>query len=187
MDKNLLKHDMEDALKAVEVLAKAFDVPPFEIYILGGAGCVLAQYLDRATRDFDIIDLEYGASLGLVMKPLEPFDLIDLQLATIPPSYKTRTKLLPQFEFLRIFVLSREDIIVSKISRYNERDKADIRELITQANINIIFELAQEIFNQDFIAKVKSAFVENLALCLEENNVPNHLQQLEKLRQRLQQ
>jgi hypothetical protein len=36
MDKNLLKHDMEDALKAVEVLAKAFDVQPFEIYILGG-------------------------------------------------------------------------------------------------------------------------------------------------------
>ena len=184
-NQNFLKHDMEDALKAVEVLAKAFNIPPFEIYILGGAGCVLAQYLDRATRDFDIIDLEYDASLGLVMKPLEPFDLIDLQLATIPPSYKARAARLPQFEFLSVFVLSREDIIISKISRYNERDISDIRELIVQADIKVMFQLVEEIFNADYIPQAKSAMLKNLAICMEENNVPNHVQQLEKLRRRL--
>ncbi|MCL1884272.1 MAG: DUF6036 family nucleotidyltransferase [Defluviitaleaceae bacterium] len=184
MEAKKLRHDLEDALNAVEVLAKAFNVPPFEVYLLGGAGCVLAGYFERATRDFDIIDLEYSASLGIVMKPLEPFDLIDPQLATLSSSYKNRATRLPKYEFLSVYVLSREDIIISKVSRLNERDLCDIGELLPSADISLVIKIAGEVILQNLIPSVKNTLIENLAHCMEVFNVSNHVQQLEKLRKR---
>jgi hypothetical protein len=191
---SFLKKDMEDALTAVEILAKAFDSLPLEIYILGGAGCVLAEYLERATRDFDIIDLNYAASLGRVMKPLEPFDLIDPQLAILAIGFKERAVRLPQYEFLSVYVLSREDIILSKMARLNERDFADISELLPLADIALIFRLAEDVLAGDLHPAAKNALLENMARCLEafcsretakgDFCVSHNLQQLEKLRKR---
>lgn len=176
--------DMENALEDMEMLAKAHDTEPFYVYILGGSGCVLAQYLNRATRDFDIIDLDYSASLGRVMKPLEPFDMIDPQLATIPPDFKRRATRLPQYTYLSVYVLSREDIIISKMARLNERDFSDISEMLSAADIALIFKLASDLLDGDLLPMAKHALVDNMARCLEENHVPDYMQQLEELRKR---
>jgi hypothetical protein len=66
---------MLTAIFDMEIMAKVFAVEPFDIYLLGGSGCVLAGYLDRATRDFDIIDVDYDSRLGRVLKLLEPYDM----------------------------------------------------------------------------------------------------------------
>jgi len=176
---------MENALTDMETLAKALNIEPFDVYILGGAGCVLARYFDRATRDFDIVDLDYSASLGRVMKPLEPFDLIDLQLATIPPGYKARATRLPQFKYLSIYVLSREDIIVSKLARFNERDSDDIKKLLAGADISLVFGLSEKVLGSDYAPKLKHSLVENLARCLDDCGVSDSVQQFEELRKRV--
>ena len=184
MGSGFFKKDMENALADMEILAKATKTEPFEIYLLGGAGCVLAGYLERATRDFDIIDLDYAASLGRVMKPLEPFDLIEPQLAALAPEYKKRAILLPQFEYLSVYVLSCEDIILSKLTRFNERDSHDISELLPSADISLVFSLAESILAGELIPQAKKALLENMAHCLERLDVSNYLQQLEELRKR---
>lgn len=176
---------MHDALKAVEVLAKAFEKEPFDVYLLGGSGCILAGYLDRATRDFDIIDLDYSASLGIVMKPLEPFDMIDEKLAALAPDYKNRATKLSQYTYLSVYVLSREDIIVSKMARLNERDINDISKMLTSSDIPLIFNLVKEVLSSDLIPKAKQTLLDNFTRCMEEFNVPYNMQQLKELRKRL--
>jgi len=182
---NFVLQDLEQALFDMELMSKAISIEPFEIYLLGGSGCILAGYLDRATRDFDIVDLDYKASLGRVLKLLEPYDMIDLRLAAIPPLFKERAVRLGQFRHLLVFVLSREDIIISKLPRFNERDQSDIAELLPMADISLLFALAKEILDSDLLRPAKQVFFRNLTRCLEVHNVPNHVQQLEELRKRL--
>ena len=184
---NFLRRDMEDALTAMEVLAKAFEKPPFDVYVLGGAGCVLAEYFDRATRDFDIIDLEYSASLGLVMKPLEPFDMIDPQLAAIPPGYKARAVRLPTYKYLSVYVLAREDIIISKAARLNERDMADIRKLLPFADLPLMVTLTKKLIAGSLPEAAKTVLLDNLIICMEEAGVSDYVQQLAELRKRFRQ
>ena len=168
---NFLKQDLEQALQDMEMMAKALGIQPFEIYLLGGSGCILAGYFDRATRDFDFMDLDYDAKLGRVFKLLEPYDMIDPQLATIPYTYKNRAMRLKQFEYLRIYVMSREDIIISKMARLDERDINDITALLQAADIGLIFKLAGEVEESDLLPKAKAAFIKNFSRCMEENNV----------------
>jgi hypothetical protein len=119
------------------------------------------------------------------MKPLEPFDLIDTSLATIPPDYKKRATRLTQFKFLSVYVLSREDIVLSKMSRLNERDLNDVKELLPASDVNLIFKLAHEILDGDFVLRAKQALANNLEKCLEEFCVSDYVQQLSELRKRL--
>ena len=39
-------------------MAKVFEIEPFDLYLLGGSGCILADYLERATRDFDVVEFD---------------------------------------------------------------------------------------------------------------------------------
>ncbi len=55
-------------LSDMEKVAKALDVEPFSIYFMGGSACILGRYHDRATRDFDFVDLSYPASFGKVLR-----------------------------------------------------------------------------------------------------------------------
>ena len=179
---NFLKQDLEQALSDMEQLAKLIGFEPFDVYLLGGSGCVLGGYLERATRDIDVVDLDYKASLGRVFKLLEPCDMIDLRLAAIPPSFRARAVRLEQYEFLRVYVLSREDIIISKLTRYNLRDRDDISILWNMSSLSLIFALAKEVLLTDLLLSAKEAFLHNFARCLEENHVPDYMQQLEELR-----
>jgi len=182
--KNFVRQDLEQALFDMEVMARAIGIKPFEIYLLGGSGCILAGYLDRATRDFDIVDLDYQASFGRVLKILEPYDLIDIQLAAIPVLFKERAMRLKQFQYLLVYVLSREDIIISKLPRFNNRDRDDISELLNIADVSLVFTLAKSTLDSNMLPSVKQIFFNNLSYCMEENHVPNYVQQLEKLRKR---
>ena len=54
-----LQQELEQRLFEMEQVAQAFQVAPFEIFLLGGSACLLAGYTSRATRDFDLLDLDY--------------------------------------------------------------------------------------------------------------------------------
>ncbi|MCL2047549.1 MAG: DUF6036 family nucleotidyltransferase [Defluviitaleaceae bacterium] len=179
----MLKNDLKTALHDTEILTKALGFPPFELYLLGGSGGILAGYLTRATRDFDIVDLDYGSSIGRVLKPLEPYDMIDLDLAVVPPSFKDRAVLLPDFDFLRIYVLSREDIIVSKLGRLNERDFDDIKIILPQADLHCIVDLINEVLAGKLLPIAKKTFINNAITVMEACDVQDIVQQLKKLRQ----
>ena len=54
------RDDLLFDLKLVDNLVGAtFGITELEFYFAGGSACVLAGYIDRATRDFDFVDRGY--------------------------------------------------------------------------------------------------------------------------------
>lgn len=100
------------------------------LYMAGGGACILGDYISRATRDFDFIDLGYRAKVGKALRLLGSYDLLDLSCATIPINYKQRVSKLLEQNGLTVYLLSPQDIIAMKIGRYNNKDKNDIKQLL---------------------------------------------------------
>lgn len=149
---------------------KSIACPP--IYLLGGSGLILGEYLDRATTDFDLIDMEYPASTGRLFKMLERFDLLDPFVTPLAPGFSERATLLDGFDHLRINVLSREDIIVSKLSRYSEKDRSDIDHLIDACDRKRIAALIEAVMKRtDFSERVLMFFRENAVRFREDYHV----------------
>ncbi|MDM8534781.1 hypothetical protein QUF55_08800 [Clostridiaceae bacterium HSG29] len=48
----------------MNLFAKTINVEPFDLYLIGGSASILGNYSDRATRNFDFIDLNYSSKLG---------------------------------------------------------------------------------------------------------------------------
>ncbi len=151
---NQILHDVEDFAKM-----KNIDYPP--IYLLGGSGCIVAGYLDRATTDIDLLDMSYNASMGRLLRIMEKYDLLDLYLTTIPDDFKSRATKIENFE--NIYVLSVEDIILSKIGRYSQTDIEDISLLIELADKKRLPSLIELVIKRENISsRVKHVFIENV-------------------------
>ncbi len=145
----------------METFAKLKNIDCPDIYLLGGSGCIMAGYLDRATTDIDFLDMNYGAKAGRLFKILERFDMLDVYLTTIPMDFKDRSRKLDGFK--NIYVLSREDIIVSKIGRYSQKDIEDISILLGDSDINTIINLIEKVISRKNISpRVKKEFEKNV-------------------------
>ena len=144
-----LKQKLEDRIKNMEEVSKVFDIEPFEIYFLGDAACILGGYTERATRDFDFIDLDYSAKLGKVFVQLRDFDMLEYSSTLLSPKYKERARRLNRFKYLNVYLLSIEDIIVSKIIRLEQKDIEDIDILIDKANKDLIDQIIDEVLARD--------------------------------------
>lgn len=151
-------HDMDEFAEF-----KKINCPP--IYLLGGSGCILGGYIDRATTDFDLIDMDYPSQTGRLFKMLERFDLLDLFVTPLAPNFDKRSIKLEGFRIIDIYVLSKEDIIVSKLSRYSEKDYEDIKVLFETSDKELVLTLISEVISRtDFSEKVKNAFIKNSSL-----------------------
>ncbi|MDP4182925.1 MAG: DUF6036 family nucleotidyltransferase [Bacillota bacterium] len=118
-----------------------------EFYLAGGSACILAGYIERATKDFDIIDLGYSSTIGKILNYLQPYDLLDVNHAEIAYNFKDRAKILDGFNNIKVYVLSREDIIASKIGRYEEKDRNDINVLMNSADLSLVTKCIKDTFS----------------------------------------
>lgn len=161
-----------ERLKDMERVALAFNMKPFDIYFLGGSACLLGDYTDRGTRDFNFIDQDYPASYGKLFAMLRDFDMLEIESSTIATGYKERAMKLDEFNYINVFVLSKEDIIVSKIVRLIERDFEDIEKLIMTSKKEKINELIENVLARtDLYESKKEAFKLNLKVFKEKFNV----------------
>lgn len=159
----MLKTSLINTIRDMEEVAKLFQIEPFEIYFLGGAACVLGNYSDRATKDFDFIDQLYEARLGKVFVMMRDFDMLDYETTILSPGYKARAKRLSDFEYLKVYILSMEDIIVSKIIRLEEKDIEDIDILIQKADKVLLNTIINEVLaREDLVASKKQSFIAKL-------------------------
>jgi hypothetical protein len=161
MDKEKNKEILTGILQDVDDFAKlkGIDYPP--IYLLGGSACIIAGYLDRATTDIDLLDMGYEASMGKLLRIMEKYDFLDLYLTTLPMDFKDRAIKIVIFK--NIYVLSREDIIISKIGRYSEIDIEDISTMIRDADKYLLTELIDTVIARNNISnRIKQAFIENV-------------------------
>ncbi|MCT4566633.1 MAG: DUF6036 family nucleotidyltransferase [Maledivibacter sp.] len=167
-----IKKELEERIYEMEKVAELFNIEPFDMYFLGGSACILGGHSDRATRDFDFIDLNYSAKLGKVFVHLRDFDMLEYESTLISPKYQERAIMLEQFKYLNIYILSIEDIIVSKIIRMQEKDLQDIDILMKRADKILINQIINEVMNRnDLFNSKKKGFIGKLELFRERYNV----------------
>lgn len=77
-----------------------------------------------------MLDLGYLAEVGRLFRILGEVDYLDIEITTLPEDYKKRAARLTDIKNIEVYILSREDIIVTKIGRYSDKDKEDIKEII---------------------------------------------------------
>ena len=112
-------------------------------------------YTDRATRDFDFIDLGYPPILGKVLVQLRDFDMLEYSSTIISPNYRERAVKLEESKYLNIYLLSSEDIIVSKIIRMEPKDIEDIDILIKKADKELINMIIDEVLARTDLFETK--------------------------------
>ncbi|MCR4435928.1 MAG: DUF6036 family nucleotidyltransferase [Clostridiales bacterium] len=165
-------NSMKEIILDMEKVARALEIEPFQIYFLGGSACILGQYTQRATRDFDFVDQHYPANYGRVLRYLNDFDMLEYESTVLAPSYRERAKRLEEFKYLQVFVLSREDIIVSKIIRMEPKDTEDIDLLIKESDKTLIRKIIEEVLQRkDLYPSKMEGFKKNLSVFREKYNV----------------
>lgn len=146
-----------------KLVGVTFGKTDLKFYFAGGSACVMAGYIDRATRDFDFIDIGYPANLSKVFKLLEPYDLLTNYFAAIPKNYMDRATKLEGFGNISVYIFSKVDIIASKIDRLSEKDIEDIRILIPDINKEQLMKSINETIENIVYVDRKERYMNNLA------------------------
>ena len=77
-----------------------------------------------------------------------------------------------EFEYINVYILSREDVVVSKIIRLAEKDIEDLNQLIPKCNKELLNSIIEEIIERnDLFESKKSEFINKLKIFKEKYNV----------------
>lgn len=168
----MIKDNLLLVLHEMEEVTKLFKLDSFDIYILGGGACMLGEYTTRATLDIDFVDLGYPAIYGKAFSILRDYDMLEFESTLLSPTYKQRAIKLDEFKYINVYILSMEDIAVSKVIRLAPKDMEDLEQIIPKCNKSIINKIIEEIINRDdlFDSK-KNEFINKLKIFREKFNV----------------
>ena len=118
----MIKDNLIEILHEMEEVTKIFKLEPFDIYIMGGGACILGEYTTRTTLDVDFVDLGYPSKYAKAFALLRDYDMLEYESTLLSPTYKERATKLEEFHYINVYILSREDVAVSKIIRLAEKD-----------------------------------------------------------------
>ena len=168
----MIRDNLIEVLHEMEEVTKLFKLEPFDIYIIGGGACMLGQYTTRATMDIDFVDLGYAAKYGKVFVLLRDYDMLEYQSTLLSPSYQQRAIKLEEFKYINVYILSKEDIAVSKIIRLAEKDIEDLNEIVPKCDKTVLNNIIDEIINrEDLFDSKKEEFERKLKIFREKYNV----------------
>lgn len=168
----MIKDDLLEAIHEMEEVAKLFKLEAFDIYLIGGSACVLGKYTTRATVDIDFIDLDYPAKYGKAFSILRDYDMLEYQSTILSPTYKERAIKLNEFKYINVYILSKEDIAISKVIRLAKKDIEDLDQIIPECNKQLLNQIIDEIINRkDLYESKKNGFINNLKKFREKYNV----------------
>lgn len=168
----MLRDNLIEVLHEMEEVTKLFKLEPFDIYIIGGGACMLGEYTTRATLDIDFVDLGYPAKYGKVFVLLRDYDMLEYQSTLLSPSYKERAIKLDDFKYINVYILSKEDVAVSKIIRLAPKDIEDLDQIIPTCDKNVLNNIIDEIINrEDLFVSKKEEFIKKLETFREKYNV----------------
>lgn len=168
----MIKDNLIEVIREMEEVTKLFKLEPFDIYIIGGGACILGEYTTRATLDIDFVDLGYPAKYGKVFVLLRDYDMLEYQSTILSPTYKERAVKLEEFKYINVYILSKEDIAVSKIIRLAEKDIEDLNQIVPNCNKEVLNSIIEEILNrEDLFESKKTEFEKKLKIFKEKYNV----------------
>ena len=168
----MVKDNLIEILHEMEDVAKLFKLDPFDIYIIGGGACILGEYTTRATMDIDFVDLGYPSKYGKAFALLRDYDMLEYESTLLSPTYKDRAIKLSDFKYINVYILSKEDIAVSKIIRLAQKDLEDLNQIIPTCNKETLNYIIEEILQRnDLFQSKKDEFIKKLKIFREKYNV----------------
>lgn len=168
----MIKDNLIEVLHEMEEVTKLFKLEPFGIYIIGGGACILGEYTTRATLDIDFVDLGYPAKYGKVFVLLRDYDMLEYQSTILSPNYKKRAIKLEEFQYINVYILSKEDIAISKIIRLASKDIEDLDQIIPNCNKEVLNSIIEEVLDRnDLFESKKSEFEKKLKIFREKYDV----------------
>lgn len=168
----MIKDNLIEVLSEMEEVTKLFKLEPFEIYIIGGSACILGEYTIRATLDIDFVDLGYPAKYGKVFTLLRDYDMLEYQSTILSPTYKDRAIKLNEFKYINVYILSKEDVAISKIIRLAPKDLEDLDQIIPNCNKELLNNIIKEVLSrEDLFESKKKEFERKLKIFREKYNV----------------
>ncbi len=168
----MIKDNLMQVIHEMEEVTKMFKLEPFDIYIVGGGACILGEYTTRATLDIDFVDLGYPAKYGKVFVLLRDYDMLEYQSTILSPNYKKRAIKLEEFQYINVYILSKEDIVISKIIRLESKDIEDLDQMIPKCDKEILNNVIEEVLNRDDLFESKrTEFEKKLKIFREKYNV----------------
>lgn len=121
-----------------------------DLFVLGGAAAVIAYGSPRGTVDIDayledrrvrhLFEEWAGQGKELAKRFGVYYQSASLHFMLIEdPGWRERAReILPgKLRNIRVMAISKEDLILSKLSRYNDRDREDIRFLIEKRKVDV--------------------------------------------------
>lgn len=168
----MIRDNLIEVLHEMEEVTKLFELEPFNIYIIGGSACILGEYTTRATLDIDFVDLGYPAKYGKVFALLRDYDMLEYQSTLLSPTYKKRAVKLEEFRYINVYILSKEDVAISKIIRLADKDIEDLNQIIPKCDKRVLKNIIQEILNrEDLFESKKNEFMNKLKVFKEKYDV----------------
>lgn len=168
----MIKDNLLEVLHEMEEVTKLFKLEPFEIYIIGGSACILGEYTTRATLDIDFVDLGYPAKYGKVFVLLRDYDMLEYESTILSPTYKQRAIKLEDFDYINVYILSKEDIVISKIIRLEQKDLEDLEQIIPKCDKDKLNTIIEEVLGrEDLFESKKSEFKRKLKIFREKYHV----------------
>lgn len=168
----MIRDNLIEVLHEMEEVTKLFNLEPFDIYIIGGSACMLGEYTTRATLDVDFVDLGYPSKYGKVFVLLRDYDMLEYESTILSPTYKERAIKMEEFKYINVYILSKEDVAISKIIRLAEKDLEDLEQIIPNCDKEILNSIIDEVINrEDLFESKKSEFIRKLEIFREKYNV----------------
>lgn len=168
----MIRDNLIEVIHEMEEVTKLFKLEPFDIYIIGGSACVLGEYTNRATLDVDFIDLGYPSKYGKAFSLLRDYDMLEYESTILSPTYKQRATKLNEFKYINVYILSMEDVAVSKIIRLSEKDIEDLNQIVPKCNKEVLNNIINEIIERkDLFESKKIEFIKKLKTFKEKYNV----------------
>ena len=168
----MIKENLIEVLHEMEEVTKLFKLEPFDIYIIGGSACILGEYTTRATLDIDFVDLGYPAKYGKAFSLLRDYDMLEYQSTILSPTYQKRAIKLNEFNYINVYILSKEDVVVSKIIRLAPKDIEDLNQIMPKCDKKQLNSIIDEILDrEDLFESKKNEFINKLKIFREKYNV----------------
>ena len=168
----MIRDNLIETIHEMEEVTKLFNLEPFDIYIIGGSACVLGEYTNRATLDVDFIDLGYPSKYGKAFSLLRDYDMLEYESTILSPTYKKRAIKLNEFKYINVYILSMEDVVVSKIIRLSKKDIEDLNQIVPKCNKTLLNNIIEEIIERkDLFETKKAEFIKKLKIFKEKYNV----------------
>lgn len=115
------------------------DKGPFDLVVLGGSAIVLRDLAPGKTHTIDIDALQTSAELDRLLARYDINTHADTFRFQFPSGFEERlVEVSLPTTILRVFTLSNEDLVITKLLAWRAQDEADVIDMLESRNVDVM-------------------------------------------------